>query len=42
MHLESDVKWKFEYLYAVKFAKDFVRDYGDIVENSWGGIILLV
>lgn len=35
MHLEPDEKWGFGYLEAVRSAKKFVEDYGDIVEDSW-------
>lgn len=35
MHLEPDRKWGFGYLEAVRRAKRFVEDYGDIVEASW-------
>lgn len=35
MYLEPDKKWGTRYLEAVKNAKDFVENYGDIVEESW-------
>lgn len=35
MYLEPDEKWNFQYLEALKAAKEFVDDYGDIVERSW-------
>ncbi len=35
MYLEPDVKWGFQYLEALKAAKEFVEDYGDVVEDSW-------
>lgn len=35
MYLEPDEKWGFQYLEAVKSAKDFMKEYGDIVEASW-------
>lgn len=34
MYLEPDKKWGFQYLEAVKAAKEFVENYGDIVEAS--------
>lgn len=34
MYLEPDEKWQFQYLEALKSAKEFVSEYGDVVEAS--------
>lgn len=41
MYLEPDERWGFQYLEALKAAREFVNDYGNIVETSWADNALI-